>query len=327
MNDKISIIVPVYNVEDYLEECIESIINQTYKNIEIIIINDGSKDNSGVICDKYSKKDKRIRVLHQENKGLSVARNIGIKESTGKYISLIDADDVVHSKMIELMYREIEKNKCDIAICMFQEFTKSFIEKNNEYSVKVMNQNEFLKGLMIDKEITSHACNKLYKRELFNDIEYVVGKKYEDIGTTYRLGLKANLVCLMNIELYGYRIREGSIINNLKKDTLIDYIDMVNKRYDDMILKKEELKNYIDMNRINCVTRFYLVIAYHNKKELLKEKEIKDRLDKELSIAKKLSTKEINRINSIDERIASKLLMISPHLFIFVMKIYRKLKR
>ena len=122
MNDKISIIVPVYNVEKYLDECIQSIINQTHKNIEIILINDGSTDNSLSILRKYEGIDKRIIVINQENKGLSASRNIGIKKSTGKYISLIDADDIIHPRMIELLYKEIKNNNCDISICMFQNF-------------------------------------------------------------------------------------------------------------------------------------------------------------------------------------------------------------
>ena len=326
MNDKISIIVPVYNVEKYLDECIQSIINQTYKNIEIIIINDGSTDNSLSILRKYESIDKRIIVINQENKGLSASRNIGIKKSTGKYISLIDSDDVIHPRMVELLYKEIKKNNCDISICMFQEFTDNFIEKNNRYNIRVLNQDNFLKELLKEKKFGSHACNKLYKKSLFNNVEYVVGRKYEDIGTTYKLGLKSNLICYIDIELYGYRIRESSITCNLKKDTLIDYVDMVNKRYNDLIFKKKELKKYIDLNRINCVTRFYLVIAYQNKIELLKDKEIKKKLDNELLIAKKLTTREINKNNSLDEKLAIKLLMISPYLFIFVMKIYKKLK-
>ncbi|MBO5142223.1 MAG: glycosyltransferase family 2 protein, partial [Clostridia bacterium] len=116
MNDKlVSIIVPIYNVEEYLEDCINSLIAQTYKNIEIILIDDGSKDRSGKICDSYSKIDKRIRVIHKKNEGLSSARNKGLEESKGEYISFIDSDDKIDIDFIALLMEHIEKNKVDIA--------------------------------------------------------------------------------------------------------------------------------------------------------------------------------------------------------------------
>lgn len=318
--DKISIIVPVYNVKEYLCECLDSIVNQTYKNIEIIIIDDGSTDGSEVICDEYKKKDKRIKVVHQKNKGLSVARNKGIELSTGKYISFIDSDDVIDSKMVEILYREIIKNDCDMVICGFKTFFHDYIESKDKYQVQLINRNDFFKELMINKKITNHACNKLYKKELFKNVEFVVGKKFEDIGTTYKLGFNLNLVCYLNIDLYGYRIRDGSIVGNLKKDSLLDYIGMVNYRYNDLIYRKPELINYINMNRINSIRDCFLMLAIHNKKDLLKDKEIRVILDKELVILKKIRNKNVVRINTLMENVTSRLLIISPILFFYVMR-------
>ena len=326
MKDLISIIVPVYNVENYLKECLDSILNQTYQNIEVIIIDDGSTDNSSKICDEYAKKDKRIQVIHQQNSGLSVARNNGIKLSKGKYLSFIDSDDIIHSQMIELLNQEIKKNKCDISICKYQSFTDKYIEKQVEYKVKIMNQFEFLKNLMIDKEISSHACNKLYKKELFKKVTYPVGKKYEDIGTTYKLGLNADSICYLNIELYGYRVRQNSIVNNLKKETLLDSIDMINKRYNDLINKRPELKDYIDMNRINTTTRYFLEIIRNNQKSLLKDNDITEKLNEELLISKKLIRKETKKINTLKQNIANYILIISPKLFFITMNLFYKLK-
>ena len=129
MKDKISIIVPVYNVEKYLSECLDSIINQSYKNIEIILINDGSTDSSLEICQKYQKNDKRIKLISQANKGLSISRNNGMKIATGKYIMFVDSDDIIHSRMIEVLYKEIKNNKCQMAVCKFKLFVDKFEEK------------------------------------------------------------------------------------------------------------------------------------------------------------------------------------------------------
>ena len=173
MNDLISIIVPVYNVSDYQKECIESIIRQTYTNLEILLINVGSTDTSGQICDSYANKDKRIKVIHQANQGLSISRNNGIKLSKGKYLSFVDSDDIIDEKMIEILHKEIINNNCDISICKFQIFHNNYIPPKEYYKTKLMDKNEFLKKLMIDKEISSHACNKLYKKNLFKEIKLI----------------------------------------------------------------------------------------------------------------------------------------------------------
>lgn len=327
MNDLISIIVPVYNVSDYLKECIESIIRQTYTNLEILLINDGSTDNSGQICDSYAKKYKRIKVIHQANQGLSISRNNGIKLSKGKYLSFVDSDDIIDEKMIEILHKEIINNNCDISICKFQIFHNNYIPPKEYYKTKLMDKNEFLKKLMIDKEISSHACNKLCKKNLFKEIKFTEGKKYEDISTTYKLGLKLNKACYIDIELYGYRVRNNSIINNLKKETLIDYIDMTNKRYEDLIQKKLELKSYIDMNRINSTTRYFLEIIRHNQEILLKDKELKEKLDKELLIAKNLIRKETRQLSTLKENIANQLLLDLPQLFFVIMRTFYKIKK
>ena len=326
MNDLISIIVPVYNVEKYLRECLDSILNQTYKNIEVIVINDGSTDNSRNICDEYQKKDNRLKVINQKNCGLSATRNKGIKESRGKYLSFIDSDDVINHNMIELLHKELIKNKCDIAICKFNYFTNKFKEKNKEYKIEILNQDQFLKSLLIDKEIASQACNKLYKKGLFNNIKYPLGKIYEDIGTTYKLGLQANKIIYLNIELYGYRQRNNSYVNNLKKTSLIDYIEMTDKRYNDLLKIKPHLKNYLDMNKINTTTRAFLEISKHNKKEFLIDKELKQLLDKELLLSKRLINKETIKISTLKENIINTLLQHSTNLFFKIMSNLYKIK-
>ena len=187
--DKISIIVPFYNVEKYAPKCIESIINQTYTNLEIILVDDGSPDTCGKICDDYALKDGRIKVIHKKNAGLSDARNVGIKEATGKYIGFVDGDDYIEKDMYKYLYNLIKENNADISICGVEEVYEdgSIQDEKAKESIEILSKEDAIKELLLDKKVRSHAWDKLYKRELFENIEYPYGRKMEDIATTYKL--------------------------------------------------------------------------------------------------------------------------------------------
>ena len=210
----VSVIVPVYNVEIYLNKCIESIINQTYKNIEIILVDDGSTDHSGVICDKYAKRDSRIRVLHKENGGLSDARNKGIDISNGEYLSFIDSDDWIELDMIEKMYNNAIDNSADISICRF-EFVHSRQAIINNFSDKitVYEGKDSILAMYKYLVFASHACNKLYKKELFKELRYPVGKLYEDQFITYKLIWNSKKIVCTESKYYYYYMRNDSIVN------------------------------------------------------------------------------------------------------------------
>jgi len=168
-NEKISVIVPVYNVEKYLERCIESILNQTYKNIEIIIVDDGSVDNSSYICEKYKKVDNRVKVFHKNNEGVSSARNLGLKQSTGKYILFVDSDDYLDINMIQKLYYNITKHNVDISICEYYlvEENKSIVQKKNSIFNQILNKEQFYDFILKDNAFGGYLFNKLIKRELF----------------------------------------------------------------------------------------------------------------------------------------------------------------
>ena len=134
---KISVIVPVYNVEQYVGECIESILNQSFYDIELILINDGSKDNSGFICDEYAKKDNRIKVIHKKNEGVSIARNIGIKNASGKYIAFVDSDDLVDKEIYTTMLQAIEESGSDLVMCRYE---KVYSDRNNELAIEPLRE-------------------------------------------------------------------------------------------------------------------------------------------------------------------------------------------
>ena len=185
--DKITIVVPVYKVEKYLRRCIESILQQTYKNIEIILVDDGSPDNCGKICDEYKEKDNRIIVIHKENGGLSDARNAGIDIATGKYIAFIDSDDYVANNFISSLYDVCIKNECEIAQCKFKRVTEDYKEEQKEISeTTILDGKSAIKEIYGQNDVyTIVAWNKLYLKNLFNDIRYTVGKIHEDESTTY----------------------------------------------------------------------------------------------------------------------------------------------
>lgn len=210
----ISVIIPVYNVEKYLSECINSVINQSYTNYEILLINDGSTDNSHSICLEYESKYNNITVFNQQNKGLSAARNKGIETSKGDYIAFIDSDDLIHKDFLKTLIYNIEDS--DISICNVQEFQNSIsidYEINNPlkietYSGKEMNEFLYLPKLEL---ITIIAPNKLYKKSLWDNNRFPLDRLHEDCFIIYKVIDKATTVKLIDTALYFYRKRNDSI--------------------------------------------------------------------------------------------------------------------
>lgn len=212
-NPLISIIVPVYNVEPYLKQCIESLRSQSYKSIEIILINDGSTDNSASICDIYSKLDSRIIVVHQKNQGLSAARNKGLDIAKGDYISFIDSDDIVHQDFIKLLWQNIKD--VDIAICEISTFNKAEPAINapldiirEKYSGRQMNEFLFQEEMGLTTVIIP---NKLFRKALWSNFRFPIGKLHEDCAVIHRILDNAKNVRLIRCKMYFYRKRVNSI--------------------------------------------------------------------------------------------------------------------
>ena len=219
---KVSVIVPVYNVEEYLDKCLSSLVNQTLKDIEIIVVNDGSKDNSQKIIDKYAKKYKCIKAYKKENGGVSSARNFGIKKATGEYIGFVDSDDWVEPDMYEKMYNKAVSKDFDIVLCDAKE-----IYNNHTKSIKITLKNDInskneLKPLLT--KIYPVLWNKIYKNKIMNLIQFKKKVWYEDVEYLYRLFPYINNVGMVDEEFYNYLQREGSIVKTIDK-RLYDYID------------------------------------------------------------------------------------------------------
>lgn len=321
MNDLISVVVPVYNVENYLERCLDSLVNQTYKNLEIILINDGSSDNSLSICQKYAEKDKRVKVYSQENSGLSSARNKGVSLASGKYIGFVDSDDVISLKMYENLYKVMIENDSEIGLCDFVCFSEKPLF-DDVFTYEKMNRIKALENLMIDRNITSHAVDKLYLKSLFDNTKYPIGQKFEDISTTFKLFMKANNIVYIPHALYGYYQRTGSITGSYSKSSTIDFINAVNNRYSELYNFDKKLNIYLDMNRVNSVLRYFLDIAMFRKKSVLKDLRFKKALYTELEIARRLNTTEIRKINTKKKNILLHLLFFNSNIFYYVMNLY-----
>ena len=235
MAPKISVIIPVYNVEQYLRECLDSVVNQTYQELQIILVDDGSTDISGAICDEYAQKDPRITVVHQKNQGAGAAKNAGLALAEGYYLSLIDSDDYIESDMYQTMVEAMEEYKVDIVQCLFDNVFKDVVYKRNynflKSSGKRLTPERFLFELLYDWKYAIFA-NKLFKAALLGDTRFPVGKKIDDEFFTYKLIGNAKSIFNLNEPLYHYRMRQSSVMNANGEDQLReDRVSCFEERY------------------------------------------------------------------------------------------------
>lgn len=237
MADKlISVIVPVYMGEQWLPRCIDTILNQTYTNLDIILVNDGSPDNSGTICDEYADKDSRIRVVHKENGGLSDARNAGLDVAAGDYIMFVDEDDMIHPQMVSIMLKAITDNDADIAVCKFEMVPDVDIEEYSHLSenpgVECFEQPEIMSQLHHCNLLTVVAWNKMYRKEIYEKNRYIKGRIHDDESAIHYILHVCKKVVYIDEKLYYYVQREGSITSKRKMDYYYDGWRAYEERYD-----------------------------------------------------------------------------------------------
>jgi len=321
MNELISVIVPVYNIERYIEKCIKSIINQTYQDLEIILVDDGSSDESGHVCDQYAKTDKRIQVIHKNNEGLSDARNTGLEICRGQYVGFVDGDDWIAKDMYEFLYRTLIENQADVAVCghYIESDEGVFDVECAEDSLKIYNCREAVYAVVKDKEIHSYAWDKLYRKELFDGIRYPIGRYVQDIFTTYKIFMNASKVVCNNQPKYYYYQRQNSIQrtrgNKLNWDQFCAYKEM-----------RENLReDYKDLNEFItiCLARYgyavYNCLLLQNK---LDEKETEQKKIIEKTI--KECQKEIIKNGWGDWKLHMRLSALGK---VWYPTVYRKIKR
>lgn len=253
MENKISIIVPVYNTENQIRYCLDSILNQTYKNLEIIVVDDGTKDNAGIIAEEYSKKDDRIIVIHQENQGLSAARNAGLSVATGDYISFVDSDDVLKIDFYEYMIDVLKKEDYpEIVQASFLridedniENVENILEENEpEEEIKTMSNIEALEKLYGADQLEYVkfvvVWNKIYKKELYSSLRFPKGRNHEDEYTTYKAIYAAKRIAYSNRLVYGYIQTKKSIMR----------VGISQKRIDDTLEAYRQVYSYFKENNL-----------------------------------------------------------------------------
>ena len=254
MDTLISIIVPIYNVEEYLENCLISIQNQTYKNIEVLMVNDGSKDDSISIMERFANNDKRFVVIRKENGGLSDARNFGMDYAKGQYFLFIDGDDIIEKEMVEVMLGKAITEDCEIVAC-------DMLYQYPDGSSKLASGGSFTKASFSENHdlilVNNSACNKLYHRSLFDDISFIKGLWYEDLATIPVLLAKANSVYKVDAPYYIYVQRGGSIVHTANKKifdiyTSIEYVKEYFSRYhlDSSIINQLYIIHALDLTTL-----------------------------------------------------------------------------
>ena len=228
----ISVIIPVYNVEDYLHYAIESLGKQTYKNFEIILVNDGSTDDSGKLCDEYSEKYSNVRVFHKENGGLSDARNFGVQKAKGEFITFLDPDDYLEAYSLELLASVQKQHNCDIvstrvkATELYNVYSNHSLTEEDIKNVIVMDRDVFLEEAFYDKVATVSACGKLYRKSIL-EIPFPKGRIYEDLYIISEHVEKANKIVHTPIQIYNYYKRQGSIVNSKFTSKQYDFFDAI----------------------------------------------------------------------------------------------------
>ncbi len=233
--DTITVVIPVYNIEDFLPECLDSVIGQSYTNLEILVVNDGSTDGSLKICREYASRDKRITVISQENGGLSAARNTGIAAATGKYITFVDSDDYLHPDMLNLLYTRLKQEAADMASCQFMPVDEQsrLLPLGREYpAFTVEGKHHCMREFFLDTGIKTCAVAKLHPTAVFRELQYPVGKYHEDVYTTYRIIEDCRRIAVCSQPMYYYRQRSNSIMHHQFSPKHLDGVDAFTQRAD-----------------------------------------------------------------------------------------------
>lgn len=290
----ISIIVPVYNLQNYLVRCLESIINQTYSNLEIILVNDGSTDDSLKICEKYKSEDSRIKIISKENGGLSSARNAGLEIFQGEYITFIDGDDWVHSKYIEYLFKTLDITKSDIALAKIKR-VDAFSNKEHKETVKdieIYNNIEAVNHFFSGK-LSCSATSKIYKRSIFADKRFR-NVYAEDSDLIYELFYISEKVSIVNLELYFYFQRNGGLTQSNEISRKISNI----KDVYDVVSRQEQ---FLIVNQASSLKDFYISAIWQYTKYIIElhgyDQDLKVKLISEIKRYYKLLNKDVKNIS------------------------------
>ena len=281
MAAKISIIIPIYNVEQYLNKCIESVVNQSYRNLEIILVDDGSPDGCPSICDEWAKKDNRIKVIHKENGGLSDARNYGIEASTGDYLMFLDSDDYIDKNMCYNLLTLIDEYNCDFAmsnLTRFNEGENPSLDDEKQYKTRCYDYDTMIDMVLHSDKVLPYlviSCAKLYKRNLFKNIRYPLGRLHEDEYVIHNIICESkNGFAYHDKPMYFYLQRATSMMGKRGEKNIVDALDAYKLRYDHFNLKIKDKKDEIVNLSLELLRLLYLSNLWCNnklKKSILSE--------------------------------------------------------
>lgn len=335
MKPLISVIIPIYGVEKYLNRAVDSVLAQTYRNLEIILVDDGSKDGCGQICDAYEKKEARIRVIHKENGGLSDARNAGLDVAGGDYIAFLDSDDYYAPRFIEILYEEIIKNDAQVAICTyevteemkiqdgpdFEAYGKQYDEGQviiNCYGREAMLMNQY-DICFSDATYFIVAWNKLYKAALWREIRFPKGKIHEDEATTYRIFDQAQKGVYVKLPLYAYFSMPGSITRETFHLKRLDWMDALDDRiqyfetHHELALKKLAIRA-----RADGAIRYYLPLSQTIKEAKQEKKRLRGYVKQALTENKNKDPERGNFLG-VKTKLGYRLFLLLPGIYVRVL--------
>ena len=260
MEHKVSIIVPVYGVEKYIEECILSLLAQTYENLEVLLVDDGGKDRSPEICDAYVTKDERVKVIHKPNGGAASARNAGIDAATGDYVCFVDGDDAVDPRYVERLLETVQKGDGDIGVCGFYNWTKSGKAAVKPKNVGSYSREEYLLQFLEDWSC-SLLWNKIFRRDTVGNLRMAEGHKVDDEFFTYQVVMNCHNVAVTDLPLYGYRIRRSSVMQDMgshQERIMRDRIEYVTTRYQNIAERIPQIEPAFFQDALDTMTRYWV---------------------------------------------------------------------
>lgn len=270
MEPKISVVIPAYNVAPYLRECLDSVLSQTYENLEVLLVDDGSTDETPVLCDAYAARDGRITVIHRENGGISAARNSGLDAATGEFIGFVDADDRAAPQLYRLLYDGLIRLDADISVCNFyhEDPVRKTLDEEGPRAEAVLQNGDATRLLLRDEELKNYMWNKLFRAELFECIRFPAGEKFEDISTTYKLFERARRVALLPVSAYYYIYRGESIVRIHSFANEVECVSAGLSRYEALKDKYPEYRPVMAFTIMHTITKVW-GLAWDNR-ELIK---------------------------------------------------------
>ena len=320
METLISVIINVYNGEKFIKKCLDSVINQTYNNLEILIINDGSTDNTLELCEEYKERDKRIKIITQNNKGLAESRNVGIENSNGEYLYFVDVDDFISEDVIEYLYNLCKKYEVSMATCMSMDiYDYNYEIKNIEEKIRIISGKDMLKKILLSEDRAVTIWNKLFKKELFNNNRFE-NKTINDMTITHKIAILADKIAYSNqIKYYYLRHRESVTANESKN--VRRYIDKYEVAIDRYNYIKNIYPNFIEneIGLIRVITVLYLTKS-KEVEQFLKEKNV-------INLFRKLFSFKILFSNiKLKEKIKIYLFAINPKIYKFIANKYQNIR-